>query len=732
MKTSPIEPAVIDFGPDPAGSDSSVAVAAPPPRSLLYGDVYHPRIGAFEQARHVFLRGTGLPARWSGQADFVILETGFGLGNNFLATWQAWRDDPRRCERLHYVSIERHPPRRDDLARAHASSFGAAPSTAAWRAASASGSLAELLLQAWPPLTANLHALDFEQGRVRLLLAFGDVAALLPGLRVEADAFFLDGFAPAKNPAMWQPRVLQALGRKAAAGATLATWTVAAEVRAGLTAAGFEVHRSDGIGGKREITVGHWAPRFEQRRLPPDKVTSSQAPSHAVVVGAGIAGAAAARSLADLGFEVTVFDRHAAPATEASGNTAGLFHGTVHRVDGLHARLFRSAALQAERSYTEALGSGVVAGMCSGLLRLDSRRSVDAARKDAATDTATEVAREQSAIADGAADRGGQPADYVQWLNAADASARAGVALPAPAWFYPGGGWIAPGAWVRWALGHPRVRFVGGVDVGSLARCADGWLLHDAAGRVLAQAALVVLAEGACASRLAADCGQTAWPVDRTRGQVTQWRHSGGTPLRLPVAGDGYALPLGPLALSPSSSRLPSSLSPSGVLCGATQQAEETCDGVMDASPRLTDERHNLERLRRLTGLTPPAGAVLQGRVGWRLHSADRLPIAGALPLQHLLPAESAQLRWLPRERGLFVLTALGGRGLTLAPLLGRLVAAMARGTPWPLEQDLVDAMDPARWLLRAARKSLSTAPSISPSSAPPSGQQEAAQVPVG
>ncbi len=241
MKTQPITPAQIEFGP--AVSD--------PPRAPAFDDIYHPHVGALAQARHVFLQGNGLPGRWAGRADFVILETGFGLGNNFLATWQAWRLDPARCERLHFVSIERHPPSAADLARAHADSPLA--------------DLALQLLGAWPPLTPNLHGLDFEGGRIRLTLALGDVAMLLPALRLSADAVFLDGFAPARNPQMWQPRVLKAIGRLAAPQATAASWSVAREVRAGLSTAGFEVQRAHGIGGKREITLAQHRPRVSTR-----------------------------------------------------------------------------------------------------------------------------------------------------------------------------------------------------------------------------------------------------------------------------------------------------------------------------------------------------------------------------------------------------------------------------------------------------------------------------------
>src|SRR5687768_1419282 len=179
MKTHPIRPAIICFS-DPAA-----------PQAPEFGDVYHSRAGALAQAAHVFLKGNELPARWRQRDRFVILETGFGLGNNFLATWNAWRQDANACGQLIFVSIEKHPPSRADLQCAHA--------------ASPLKPLANELVAAWPPLTHNLHPLDFENARLRLLLAFGDITHWLPELVAEVDAFYLDGFAPDRNPAMWSP-----------------------------------------------------------------------------------------------------------------------------------------------------------------------------------------------------------------------------------------------------------------------------------------------------------------------------------------------------------------------------------------------------------------------------------------------------------------------------------------------------------------------------------------------
>ncbi|MDP3085033.1 MAG: FAD-dependent 5-carboxymethylaminomethyl-2-thiouridine(34) oxidoreductase MnmC, partial [Rubrivivax sp.] len=387
----------------------------------------------------------------------------------------------------------------------------------------------------------------------------------------------------------------------------------------------------------------------------------------AVVVGAGLAGASVAAALAALGWVVTVFDRQPQPAAEASGNPAGLFHGTLHADDGPHARLFRAAALLAERRLRPLIEAGAVRGQIDGLLRLG----------DGADALPTMRALLQ---------RQRLPADYVQALDRDAVSQKAGVALARPGWFYPGGGWLAPADAVRHWLAREGVRFVGGVNVAALRQSGDGWQVLGADGTVLADTAALVLANAGDAERLLAPLGQQPWALRRTRGQVSGWQGM-PTPLRLPVAGDGYALPWG-----------------DGLLCGATVAAGDDEPALRDA-----DHHHNFERLQRLTGLSAPAdGAAWSGRVGWRLAADDRLPLVGAVPLP---PAQCDpksrrdQVRWLARWPGLYVASALGARGITLAPLLGELLAARIAGLPLPLEQDLVDAIDPGRWAVRAARR---------------------------
>jgi tRNA 5-methylaminomethyl-2-thiouridine biosynthesis bifunctional protein len=660
MNTAPIRAAAIVHDDDGT------------PRSADYGDVYHPRGGALAQARHVFLGGDALAARWRGRERFAILETGFGLGNNFLAAWAAWRADAQRCRQLHFVSVENAPPTRAELATVARDPL-LAP-------------LAAELAERWPTATWNLHRVAFEEGRVELLLAFGDVAAWLPQLVARIDAFFLDGFAPARNPAMWDARLFKAMARLAAPEATVATWTAARAVRDGLLSAGFAIESAPGNGGKRDITRGRFAPRFTQRASPrqagPAAATarspSSGAAPPVVIVGAGLAGCALAQALAERGCSSLLLERGAAIAQEGSGNAAGLFHGVVHRGDGRHARFHRAAAFAARAAVREAIERAGTRGSVAGLLRLEGEGA------SRATLQAT-------------LDALGLPADYVRALDADAASRLAGVAITSAAWHYPQGGWVDPrglaAAWLARAGRRSELRVHCAVT--SLKRVGERWSLFDGAGSTVASADVVVLCNAGGAFEL---LGRPPWPVVPQRGQTSGIAASALVPghaPRVPVTGSGYVLPE----------------IDGTVWFGASAQWRDH-----DLAARASDHRANLARLARLVGLTAaPSLAELSGRAAVRWQSQDRLPVIGAVPAA---VAESAGLgvpapasrrldqpRLVARAPGLYVFSALGSRGIASSALGAQLLAATIAGAPAPVETDLLDAVDPARFLVRQFRR---------------------------
>lgn len=223
------------------------------PYSPRYDDIYRSHGGGLAQARVVFLGGCGLTMGWDDRASCRILETGFGLGLNFLVSWAAWQADARRSRDLHFVSVEAHPVDAADLLRGVQALQVADAQDAALRPRVQL--LAEELARAWTGLRPGLQHWAFDHGRVKLSLAVGEVQDMLPLLAAAlpgpVDAVYLDGFSPARNPAMWSSGVIEGVAQLCRPGTRLASWCVAGEVRARLQRAGFEWRKAPGLPPKR-------------------------------------------------------------------------------------------------------------------------------------------------------------------------------------------------------------------------------------------------------------------------------------------------------------------------------------------------------------------------------------------------------------------------------------------------------------------------------------------------
>ena len=464
------------------------------PYSAAYGDIYHSADGGAGQARHVFLQGCGLPEGWARRAHYVMLETGFGTGLNFLTTWAAWRDDPARPARLHFLSVEKHPFRADDLARLHAQ----------WPQFA---DLSRELLANWPMLTPGFHRIPLDGGRVQLTLMLGDAADCLPQVEAKVEAFYLDGFSPDVNADLWQRALFDELARLAQPGATAATYTVAAPVRQGLAQAGFACEKRAGYGRKRHCLSA----RFAGEATPGERAK----PQHVAVIGAGVAGAATAHALAERGIEVTVLERAGAVAQGASGNPVGVFRPLVSRDDNRASRLTRAAFLHDLRAW--AALSGVEWARC-GVLHL---------AKDAAA-----AAKQRQALDDVA-----PPPAFARWVELDEARELANWPVEAPGVFYQEAGWVVPASLCRAWLDHPGIRLRTGCAVDRLNTVSTGWQLLDEAGEILAEADAVVLANARDAAKLAPD---QPWPMHTVRGQITQLPVGSLPDIGRVIAREGY------------------------------------------------------------------------------------------------------------------------------------------------------------------------------------------------
>lgn len=590
------------------------------PRSPRFDAIRHSAAGGLAQARHVFLHGCGLPQAWAGRRQWRILETRFGLGLNFLATWRAWQRDPQRPRMLHFASLETWPVAATDLLRSAASEPELAP-------------LAAQLAQRWQGLAPGLHRFVIEQGRVLLTLGIGDAPALLRQLDFTADAVFLDGFDPEHNPQMWELGTLKAVSRLCRQGTALATWSVAGQLRRDLGTCGFQPERVAGLPPKREALRARYAPAWPVKGLRGDH---QRAPDRCVVIGAGLAGAAVAASLATRGWQVEVLDAAAQPAAGASALPVGLLAPHQSPDDNLLSRLSRTGVRITLQACADWLEAGEWAPTGALEVRGDDARTLPSVP------------------------------ELAPWTREATAQQKQAAGLPAgqPAWWHQNAAWVRPAALVRAWLAQPGIVFRGGCKVGSLEPVDGGWQALDAQGQVLAQAPLVIVAAAHSSGPLLS--GRIA--THPVRGQVSWDLHQPAALPPFPVHGHGHFLPRVPTAQGPA------------WFAGSSYGRGET-----DAAPRPAEQQANLQRLRDLLPEVAAAvadrfaGGQVRAWAGVRCSSPDRRPLAGEV------------------RPGLWVSTAMGSRGLTFAALCGELIAARLHGEPLPLEKRLAKALDAGR-----------------------------------
>ena len=636
MSFTPLQPARLAYAPDGT------------PISETFNDIYHSADGGPGQAQHVFLGGNGLPERWTGKRQFVILENGFGTGLNFLTTWAAWRADPQRPEKLHYFATELHPFRVEDLASLQRK----------WKDLEF---IADALRTNWPPLLPGFHRIEFAAGKVVLTLMLGEAEASLRKLRASVDAFYLDGFDPQKNPQMWSPALLKRCSQLAAPNATFATWTVAGQVRRAIIEAGFVAEKKPGFGSKRQMLAGRIAERPKLALKP-----LNQERREAIIIGAGLAGCALAERLAVRGWRVSVLDRHPHPAGEASGNLTGILRPMLSRDDNLASRLNRACFLYLEQNWRHLDQIGQ-----------PPRRNLNGILQIARDDAHAEIQRAWLA-------GNAYPNSFIQFLEADSASQRLGATVARGGWWFPHGGWASPASLCRaWlSAGGGNIQFTGGVEIASLQRDDAEWRVLDASGKMLAQAPTVIFATGA--GKLVHTSGLPITPV---RGQVSHLAEGRLPKLRYAICSEGYLTP-----------------AVNGVHCLGASYLKDR----FDQQPSHQEHADNLLRLGRMLPGTEDAFDVaeLDGRVGYRATTPDHLPLVGALPDLNATLKPGLRFNTFPRHPGLFSLLGLGSRGLVWSALLAEQLACVLNQEPQPLPGDQIDAIDPARFALRAHRQS--------------------------
>ncbi|MFM4980084.1 bifunctional tRNA (5-methylaminomethyl-2-thiouridine)(34)-methyltransferase MnmD/FAD-dependent 5-carboxymethylaminomethyl-2-thiouridine(34) oxidoreductase MnmC [Aeromonas caviae] len=640
------------------------------PVSSEFGDVYFSNDNGLSETRYVFLQQNRLPERFShhDSDSFVIGETGFGTGLNFLATMAVFLEQAPLSgngSRLHFISVEKYPLTQADLRKALAAWPELAP-------------LSQPLIDQWPLPVSGCHRLLFADGRIRLDLWFGDIKEMLPQVPHPAtglvDAWYLDGFSPAKNPEMWTQDLFDDLARLARPDATLSTFTCAGFVRRGLIAAGFAMKKVKGHGSKREMLAGVREGKVPQQSIAPWYARPAGREGEVLLIGGGIASAMTALSLVERGRHVTLLCEDGEPASGASGNRQGALYPLLN---GEHDALsrFYSLAFGFARNRLLALAKHhpVAFSLC-GVTQLgyDDKSAAKLAKMS----------------------QGPFPPELMHPLSAAEVEQVVGLPCDADGVSYPLGGWLCPAdltrAAIREAQASGRLEVLFNAAVTRIAEEADGWRVESRDGRAW-QAPNLVVAAG---HKLPALLPFAELPLYPVRGQVSHVPTTAGlSQLKTVLCYDGYLTP-----------------AHNGAHCiGASYGRNQT-----DLAYRADEQEQNRARLQAcLPDQTWPAEvdvSCAQARVGVRCASRDHLPVAGPVArltalADHDVNAPADQQSALPLHAGLYVLGALGSRGLCSAPLCGELVASEICGDPLPLAADLLEALHPARYWVRRLRR---------------------------
>lgn len=643
------------------------------PFSNRFDDIYFSNENGLLEAEHVFITGNNLIKRWQSLSEntdesFVIAETGFGSGLNFLLAWSLWLKYAPNTARLHFISCEKFPLTHNDLTRC----------LALWPQLQAQ---ADVLLAEYPILTPGFHQLQFENGRVNLTLMLGEAVycynqLLICGdVRLEkqlrtsfVDAWFLDGFAPAKNQAMWSEDLFHTVRLLSKTSTTLATFSAAAVVKKNLHAAGFIITKIKGFGRKREMIIARFMEANES--VLQDKPKFRSTPWHvstptvvqnkkALIVGAGLAGCYMAYALAKRGWLVTLIDEQSEVGCGASGNRQAVLYPKLSAYRSPLTMFMLSAFLFASRAYSQLLEKQSI-GVLSGILQLAFHDKEIAAQ-----------------------------ASLHEWLSTypelgvlvdkQDGSEMAGIQLQSDGLFIPRSGWLDSQALCKLLSQTPGINWVPNTSVQELIFTNGQWHVGAHSAEVL------VIANGYQAMQFM----HTAYlPIKAIRGQMTIIAsNKNSEKLKIPLCGDGHVLPVNNKTHA----------------IGATYHSS-----AMDNICHLADDRSNLARLEKIAANLPWSNQVKSNWAGIRGATTDYLPVVGPVPKADIFKEQFLGLatnakRWIPQagvyHPGLFICAGFGSRGLTTIPLSAEWLAAFINDEPNFLPRSLAQALSPARFL---------------------------------
>ena len=645
------------------------------PVSDKFDDVYFSNQDGLAETHYVFLEGNQLWERWVNyqEAHFVIAETGFGTGLNFFAVTTLFREFRQKhpdspLKRLYFISFEKYPLLLDALQQAHL----AYPQFS---------HLAQHLQQHWLNPIQGCYRFHFDE--TTLDLWFGDVSENLPQLgdymNDKIDAWFLDGFAPSKNPDMWNEQLYQQMFRFTKPQGTFATFTAASAVRKGLENAGFDITKRKGFGKKRECLSGQKtqekptvlsAPWFHSQPANLNK-------QDIAIIGGGIASLCTAISLVKRGAKITIYCEAEQTALNASGNKQGAFYPQLSDDNDRNIRFYIHAFAYGHQFLQWAIQQQIEFEheFCGVALCAYNEKAESKLNKIAELNL---------------------PSDLYQSLNQTELSEKVGLPLPFGGAFIPQGAWLAPRQLVQHTfafLEKQGVHIKTSQKVTALSQTENGWQITTAENETFCHE-VIVLANGHKLTEFEQTQKLPLYPV---RGQVSQIPTSEKLlKLKTVLCYDGYLTPV-------DQAKTSHCIGASHVRDNATREFS------------LTEQQENQQKIQQnipeeWTKEVDTSGNL--ARIGVRCSVRDLTPMMGAVPHFSAQQTQYQNLFNLRRRKqpikqaenypNLYLIGALGSRGLTSAPFLGETLASLIYGEPLPMSEDLIHNLMPNRsWVRR-------------------------------
>lgn len=642
------------------------------PYSPLFEDIYYSRDDELVESNHVFLEANGLRQRWerdSNDKTFHLGELGFGSGLNFLQVMKLWEELEERPSRLHYIAFEKHPIRFAELQRLH---------------------------QRWPNLARQSDELlgqytDHAQGCHRLPLTNGITLDLYYGDAFEQlsqrmlddcpaiQCWFLDGFSPANNAALWAEPLMQLLARCSDETTTLSTYSVAGKVRGALQNAGFEVNKIEGFGRKRHSLFATM-PKGSSGQDP--ALQHSKTPwctmprphfrgNSAIVVGAGLAGCSTAHSLARRGWKVRLVDAGSEPASGASGNSQLALRCRLFNAPSPEAEFFLHAYLFALRQFSRLRRHTDLAWNPCGVLQLaNAMNKRNALQKEKFQELYSE--------------------QVVRQLTKAEASNVAGIALTEEALHFPFGGAMTPSSLCANYLSHANIRCDFDTQVSEIVRAADTWQVHTSRQATLA-ADVVIIANSKGAKQFS-QCAEL--PLQTLRGQTSEVPSNlNSSKLKIVVSGGRTVFP---------------AVAERHLLSASYANSDE-----LSPQPADTSENTSIAARNFVDSDILSRDSVLE-RVSLRCNTPDRVPLVGMAPNLEKMRSTYAGLSKNARARidstgeyyaGLYLNLAHGSNGLASCPLSAEYLASLIERENIPVSLQMAASLNPTRFLIQDLKK---------------------------